>query len=127
MKHNLLLTILSLLSVLLFTLHVADDIVRGLDTAGPQNVFGVLILGVWLYGTLVLADRRSGYIIQLLGAILGLGVVVLHMKGAGYVRVATSSGGFFFVWALFALGASALLSLVLSVQGLWSLRRGQNR
>jgi hypothetical protein len=54
----------------------------------------VLILVVWLYGTLALAERRSGYIIMLLGAILGTLVAVAHMRGAGLVggRIANSPG-----------------------------------
>jgi hypothetical protein len=65
----------------------------------------VLILVVWLYGTLVLAERRSGYIIMLLGSIGGLGILVIHMRGAGLVggRIANSSGIFFWVCTLIAL------------------------
>lgn len=123
MKPSAVLTITSLLSVVLFSLHVADDIARGLDTIGPSSPIGVLILGVWLCGALVLSGRRSGLIILLLGAILGLGVVVLHMNGKGISRTATSSGGIFYVWTLFTFGATSFVSLVLSVKGLWSLRR----
>jgi len=57
MKHNVLLAIMSLLSILLFSIHVTHDIVRGMDSWGFRNLFGVLILAVWLYGTLVLADE----------------------------------------------------------------------
>jgi len=127
MKHSVLLTLTSLLSALLFTLHVADDIARGIDSAGPQNIFGVLILGVWLYAALVLAERRSGCVLLMLGAILGLGVVVLHTNGARIDTIAKSSGGFFFIFTLFALGATSFLSLIFSARGLWSLRRGQPR
>ena len=42
-------------------------------------------------------------------------------------RIANSSGAFFFVWTLIALGVTALFSVILSVRGLWSLRRGQPR
>jgi len=63
---------------------------------------GVLILVIWLYGTLVLGERRSAYVIMLLGSISGLGVLVIHMRGAGLVggRIANSSGVFFWVWTL---------------------------
>ncbi len=131
MKQNLLLTIASLLSIFLFTFHLTDDIVRGFEPGGLNNlVGGVLILVVWLYGTLVLAERRSGYIILLLGGLLSLGVPVLHMKGKGVgvaSGVANSSGGFFFVWTLIALGVTGLFSVILSARGLWGLRRGQSR
>jgi hypothetical protein len=120
------LTITSLLSILFMTLHMADDIVRGFEPGGFANVRGMFTLTVWLYGTLMLAGRRSGYVIMLLGSILGSLVSVAHMRGAGLVggRIANSGGAFFFVWPLIALGVTALLSVVLSARGLWSLRRG---
>jgi hypothetical protein len=130
MKPNVMLTIASLLSILLFTFHLTDDIVRGMEPGGLSNLTAVPIFVVWLYGTLVLTGRRSGYIIMLLGSLLSLAVPVLHMKGKGVgvaSNIANSSGGFFFVWTLIALGVTALFSLILSARGLWSLRRGQSR
>ncbi|MCM3900931.1 MAG: hypothetical protein ND866_04430 [Pyrinomonadaceae bacterium] len=130
MKHSVMLTITSLLSILFFTFHLADDIVRGFEKGGLSNLTAVPIFVVWLYGTLVLAERRSGYIIILLGSLLSLAVPVLHMKGRGVgiaSGIANSSGGFFFVWTLIALGVTALFSVILSAGGLWSLRRGQPR
>jgi uncharacterized membrane protein YGL010W len=79
MKHNVMLTIASLLSILFMTFHLTDDIIRGMASGQVSNLFGVLILVVWLYGTLVLAERRSGYVIILLGSLLGLVVPVIHM------------------------------------------------
>ena len=81
MKHGIALTITSLLSILFFSFHRADDIVRGIEPGGVSNLAAVLILVVWLYGTLVLAERRSGYVIILLGSLLASGVPVLHMRG----------------------------------------------
>jgi hypothetical protein len=125
MKQTLMLTIASLLSILFMTFHLADDIVRGIEPGGLSNLTGVLILVVWLYGALVLAERRSGYVILLLGSLLGLGIPVVHMKGAGVGgELAKSSGAFFFIWTLIALGVTAIFSLILSVRGLWSLRWG---
>jgi hypothetical protein len=125
MKHSVMLTITSLLSVLLFTFHLTDDIVRGVEPGGLSNlVGGSLIMVVWLYGALVLAERRSGYIIILLGSLLAFGVPVLHMKGKGVgvaSGIAKSSGGFRFVWTLIALGVTGLFSAILSARGLWSL------
>ena len=121
MKPDVMLTIASLLSILLMTFHFTDDIVRGMEPGSVSTLYGVLILVVWLYGTLMLAERRSGYVIMLLGSILGSGVPVIHMMGAGLVggRIANSSGVFFWVWTLIALGVTALFSVILSVHGLW--------
>ncbi len=127
MKHKVTLTITSLLSILLFTFHVSDDVARGFEPGGLKNVFGILILAVWLYGTLALAGRRLGYVIMFLGSLLGSFVPVVHMMGSGLVggSIANSSGVFLWVWTLFALGVTATFSLILSVRGLWSLRRGK--
>jgi hypothetical protein len=128
-KHNVILTITSLLSILFFTFHLSDDIVRGFEPGGFKHISGLLILIVLLYGTLVLAGRRSGYVIILLGSLLGSLMPLAHMRGAGLVggRVANSSGIFFWVWTLIALGVTAPFSVILSARGLWSLRRGQLR
>jgi hypothetical protein len=131
MKHNLLLTITSLLTILLMTLHLTSDTIHahvGTPEAGGSTLVAVPILVIWLYGTLLLAERRSGYIIMLVGSLLGLGMPVLHVMGAGGVfrgEIAKSSPAFLFVWTLHALGVTAMFSLILSVRGLWSLRRGQ--
>jgi hypothetical protein len=123
MKQNLLLTITSLLSILFTTFHVADDIVRGFEPGGFKNIQTILTFSLWLYGTLALTGRRSGYIIMLLGSILGCLVSVAHMRGAGLVggRIANSSGKFFWVWTVLALGVTSLFSVILSARGLWSL------
>jgi len=121
------LTISSLLSILLGTFHLADDIDRGMSPGGLSNLIAVVILVVWLYGTLVLAGRRSGYIIILVLSLLLIGVPVIHLRGVGVGFGTTRSGGLFFIWTLLALGVTALFSVILSVRGLWGLRRGQPR
>jgi len=126
MKHSALLTIASLLSILLLTLHVTDDIVRGISKAEPSNT-ALAVLVVLVYGTLVLAERRSGHVIMLLVGLFAAGMPVIHMRGAHYAEIAKSAGGFFFVWTLWALGALGGLTFILSAQGLWSLRRSHPR
>jgi hypothetical protein len=127
MKRSVMLTIASLLSILLLMLHVTDDIVRGMDKAGPANFIAIAILVVWLYGTLALTERRPGYIITLIGGIIATVVPVIHLRGTGIVNVVKSSGGFFFLWTLFALGVLGIFSIILSVRGLWNPQWGQSR
>ena len=126
MKQNVMLTIASLLSILLLTLHITDDIVRGISKAEPSNI-ALVVLVVLLYGTLVLAERRSGYVIMLLVGLFAAAMPVIHMRGAHYGEIAKSTGGFFFVWTLWALGGLGGFTFILSARGLWSLRRGQPR
>jgi len=122
-NNNGVLKITSLLSLLLLTLHVTDDIVRGISKAESSNT-ALVVLVVLLYGTLVLAERRSGHVIMFLVGLFAAGIPVVHMRGAHYPEIAASAGGFFFVWTLWALGALGGVTMILSVRGLWSLRRG---
>ncbi|HSE18103.1 MAG TPA: hypothetical protein VLB46_13695 [Pyrinomonadaceae bacterium] len=128
MNQKLTMTITSLLSILFATFHLTDDIVRGFEPGGFRHISGILMMVAWLYGTLVLSGRRSGYIIILLGSLLGCVIPLVHMRGAGMVggRIVGSSGRFFWVWTLLAIGVTSAFSLILAVQGLWRLRRGRS-
>jgi hypothetical protein len=131
MKHRVTLTITSLLSILLFSFHWADEVARGLEPGTVSAVGGLLILAVWLSATLVFSERRWGLVILLVGSILASGVPVLHMQGRGLVlgRYGTTNANamFFWVWTNIALGVSGMVSLVLSVRELWSLRARSRR
>ena len=131
MKYQLTLTITSLLSILLFSLHWADEVARGLEPGTASGaVGGLLILAVWLSATLVFPERRLGLILILLGSILASGVPILHMLGRGLVlgRYGTTNANamFFWVWTNIALGVSGMVSLVLAARELWSLRRSRS-
>jgi hypothetical protein len=106
--------------------HMTDDIVRGMEPGTLFDFIIVPVLAVWLYGSLVLRERRSGYIIVLVASLLGLVVPIIHMKGAGVGgAIAKSSGGFFFIWTLIALGVTSLFSVMLSARALWEQLRGR--
>ena len=122
MKENAILVVTSLLSLLLLTLHITDDIVRGISKAESSNT-ALIVFVVFLYGTLVLAERRAGHIIMLLVGLFAAGMPIIHMRGAHYPEIAKSAGGFFFVWTLWALGGLGGLTFILSARGLWRLRR----
>jgi hypothetical protein len=84
----------------------------------------VIISVVWLYGTLMLSERRSGYIIVLLGSLLAMLVPYIHMGGKGVgvaSRMAGTSGHLFFVWTLLAIGVLGIFSAILSARELWNL------
>jgi hypothetical protein len=129
MKQSVLLTVASLLTILFLMLHLTDDVVRGFEKGGVSTLTAVPICVVWLYATLVLTERRSGYVIIFLGSLLGMGVPVIHMMGRGVGvggSIGHTSGAFFFVWTLLAMGVTSLFCVVLSVRGLWGLRRGRS-
>ena len=125
MKDSVLPTVTALLLILLLSFHIADDIVRGYEKGGLADLVILPILVVWLYGALLLRERRSGYVITLLGSLLSLAVPYFHMKGKclAFQTAQSPSGGFFFVWTIIALGAIGLFSIVLSARGLWRLGR----
>jgi hypothetical protein len=124
MTKNVLLRVMSVVAIVLMTFHLADDIVRGFESGGTFDLIAFPILAGWLYGALVLGERRSGCVIMLVGALVGLLAPVLHMTARGIgPEIGNSGGGFFFAWTMIALGASALFSVVLALRALWSMRR----
>lgn len=128
MNHKITLTISSLISIVLFSLHWAHEVARGLEPGTVAASGGLVILAVWLCGTLVLTESRWGLVVVLLGAILASGVPVLHMQGAGLVGGRIANGAntvekLFWVWTNIALGASGMLSVVLSARALWNMWR----
>jgi hypothetical protein len=117
------LTIASLLSIILLPFHIAGDVVIGLDRGGPGFVFVVVpILLVMACGTLLLAERRTGHVIMLLGGLATLGMPILHRNNGFTPAVARAPGGLFFIWILVALGVIGGLVMILSARGLWNLR-----
>ena len=126
MKPNVMLTITSVFSILFLTFHQADDIIRGYSPGGVANMVGLAIVVVWLYAALLLAERRSGYVISLLFSLLATGVPVIHMTGLG-LGAGRSTEATFFVWTLLALGLTSIFGVILSVRGLWSLQWGWSK
>ena len=124
MNPNRTLTITSLIMITLVMAHLAQDIAYGYEPGNISNLIAVPIAVVWLCGTLVLAGRRSGYIIILLFSLFSLVVPLVHSQGKGFglaSRMAYTSGHFFFVFSLLAIGVLGIFSVILCVRGLWSL------
>ena len=114
MKPSVMLTVASLLSLLLIMCHLTDDVLSQVEGSVKYPI-PVVIFAVWLYGTLMLSDRVSGYIIMLLGGVIAAGMIVVHSRGG----VVHKSGGFFFVLTLFALSATGWFTAILAARGLW--------
>jgi len=123
MKQNLILTVMSLLQVLFMTFHLTDDTLRaraGTPEAMGSTFVAVPILVLWLYATLMLAERRSGHVIILVGSLFSVGMPVIHMMGPSGVAGRKPEGAYFFVWTLFALAVTGMFSLLLAADGLRS-------
>jgi hypothetical protein len=120
------LTVASLLGVVLMSIHLADDVVRGFEPGGLKNMGGILIMVVWLCAALGLTGPRSGALVMVLGSLLAVAMPVTHMMGRGLGgTIVHSSSGLFFTWTLFALGVTGIFSLILSLDGLWGLLRAR--
>lgn len=125
MTHKNMLAGSSLFSILLLSFHLAQDALHakpGTNAAGAGNLTAVLILFVLLSGSVLLAERRWGQIIILLGALFSIAMPVLHFTGGADMN--KRGGALFFVWCLLALGVIGLLSLCLLV---WELPRVWNQ
>ncbi len=112
------LTITSLLSILLLSLHVVDDIVRGFDPPGLANFVGIAILVVLLYGTLILRERIPGIVIMLVGSVFAAAMPAIHLRSPRIAETAASDWGYFFIWTLWALGVTGFFGIILCIRSL---------
>ena len=123
MPHNRTLTVLSLISIALMAFHLTGDFVLGLDKDATSPA-AVIILAVWLSGTLVFGGRW-GYAIMLLGGLMGAGMPFIHFRGKGVGgAIAASTLGIFFIFGLFAISATGSVAAILATRGLWRAWRG---
>src|SRR6202171_6615233 len=113
MKHNVMLTVASLLTLLLTIIHLPQDIMRQADGTNMIPI-PIVVFAVWLYGTLMLSDRIWGYIIMLLGGLIGAAMIIAHSRGV----VISNSGGLWFVWTLFAVRRTGWFTAILSARGI---------
>jgi len=120
MKPKVVLIVASLLTLLLTIIHLTQDVMRQADGTNKIPI-PIVVFAVWLYGTLMLSDRIWGYIIMLLGGLIGAAMIILHSKGV----VISNSGGFFFVWTLFALSTTGWFTAILSARGIWTTLRSR--
>ena len=118
MKHNVMLIVASLLTLLFTMIHLTQDVMLKAEGAVKWPI-PVVVFALWLYATLMLSDRIWGYIIMLLMGVIGAGMIIVHSR-AGVVG---RSGGFFFVWTLFALSTTGWVTMILSARGLWTAFR----
>jgi hypothetical protein len=118
MKDDVVLTVASLLSLLFMTFHMTHDVMRQAEGAVTYPI-PVLVFALWLYGTVALSGRAWGYVIMLVGGLFGAAMIVVHAQGI----VVSKSGGFFFVWTLFALSTTGWVTMILSARGLWTTFR----
>ena len=120
MKHNVMLIVASLLTLLFTIIHLTQDVILKAEGAVKFPI-PVVVFALWLYGTLMLSDRVWGYIIMFFGGLIGAAMIIVHSKGL----VVSNSGGFFFVWTLFALSTTGWFTMILAARSLWTTFRSR--
>src|ERR1700686_4709105 len=120
MKHNVMLIVASLLTLLLTIIHLTQDVMLQAEGAVKFPI-PVVVFAVWLYGTLMLSDRIWEYIIMLFGGLVGAAMIILHSRAG----VISNSRGFFFVWTLFVLSTTGWFTLILSARAIWTTLRSR--
>jgi hypothetical protein len=55
------------------------------------------------------------------GGLIGAAMIIVHSKGL----VVSNSGGFFFVWTLFALSTTGWFTMILAARSLWTTFRSR--
>ena len=115
MKQNDLSSLTSILSVLLLSLHISQDIVFGFDRAGLNHLVGVGIILVIVCGALLLPHRWLGRVIMLLGGVMSAGMLPLHMRHGLRPEFLQRSGALLFIWTLYLLGVMGFFSIILAV------------
>ena len=120
MKPNLTLIVASLVTLVLIMCHLTGDVLLQAEGSVKYPI-PVVVFALWLYATLMWSDRVSGYVIMLLGGVIAAAMIVVHSRGG----VVHKSGGFFFVWTLFALSATGWFTAILAARGLWSTLRAR--
>ena len=126
MNKTQLLTAGSLLSRVLLTIHIVDDIVRGWDSAGMLNMIGISVMAVLLYGATVLRERLAGLLMMLFVGFSATAMPVIHLRSARINEIAQASGGYFFIWTLWALGVIGIFVMILAIHSIWERRRGRS-
>lgn len=123
MKHLDLLSVTAMLSAVLLSLHISQDIVFGFDPAGLNHLVGVAILFVLVCGAIPLREQTVGKVIMLLGGVMAGVMLPLHMRNGLRPEFLEKSGALLFVWTLYVLGVNGAFSIVLAVQALRAQRR----
>lgn len=123
MQPNTLLRGTSVLSAVLLSLHISQDIVLGLDPAGLNHLVGVGILLVIVCGAMLLHERLIGKIIMLLGGVMALAMLPIHMRNGLRPEFLARDGALLFVWTIYLLGVNGAFSIILAVLSLLPRRR----
>src|SRR5580765_2544971 len=93
MATGRLLTVTSLLSLIFLTLHVSDDIARGISSLNFASMIAVLGVAMLLYASLTGEGRRVSAVSGFLIGLFALAMPAPPFRGARINEIAQSRGG----------------------------------
>ena len=124
MNNRTLLVTTSLVTALLFIVHLADDIMLGIEQGDINDMRGgTAISVVLLTGILLGNERRWGHVIMFVSGLLGTAVSYLHFSGRGVGRFVEEPNGFRFIATLLVMGVAGAMAMIFAARGLWQSRR----
>jgi hypothetical protein len=122
MRKNDLLALMSLISLVLLSVHVADDYIQGFDRHVVDNPYGILIFVLWGCGIFFFRERVIGHVILLFGGLVAVAMPILHLNGRFPADFARADGAFRFIWTLYAIGTTGALAVILAARELFGRR-----
>src|SRR5215510_14587983 len=118
-RNTRMLKMTSLISVVLFILHVTGDISLGYEKGSVYPVIPIALL--FLIGATILGDGVAGHIIMFLGGIASALMPVLHWKL--YAVADKGALGFWFAAIVLGMGVTGSFGAVLAALGMWHMWR----
>jgi len=105
----------SLISVVLFILHVTGDISLGYEKGSVYPVIPIAL--VFLIGATILGDNLAGHVIMFFGGIASALMPVLHWKL--YAVADKGALGYWFAAIVLSMGVTGAFGAVLAVLVMW--------
>jgi len=117
-----LLAAMSLTSLVLLSVHVADDYIQGFDKHVVNNPYGILFFVVVGCGIFLFRERVIGQVILLLGGVVAIAMPIMHLNGHFPADFARADGAFRFIWTLYAIVTIGSLTVILAARELFTRR-----
>lgn len=120
MRKNDLLALMSLISLVLLSVHVVDDYIQGFDRHVVDSPYGIFAFVLLACGIFLFRERVLGQMILLLGGLLAVAMPIMHLNGRFPADFARADGAFRFIWTLYAVGTTGALTVILAARELLS-------
>ena len=114
-RNTRMLKMTSLISVVLFILHVTGDISLGYEKGSVYPVIPIAL--VFLIGATILGDNLAGHVIMFLGGIASALMPVLHWKL--YAVADKGALGYWFAAIVLSMGVTGAFGAVLAALVMW--------